>query len=67
MISVIGKAVIELNYRVELDVDDISTDAMTLQESDKLIREAIAKKYGKDVGDVVVHGFRKVDENTIQG
>jgi len=47
MITVTGKAIIELPFTVDLDVDDISTKSMSINTSDELIAEAILDKYGQ--------------------
>lgn len=59
MIRVTGKATIELRYAVELDLDDISTNIMSISESDKLIADAILKKYNQAPKTLSYTGLKK--------
>lgn len=62
MLTVTGKAIVEKYYSIELDVDDITTEAMSLYESDELIRDAIYEKYNVLADKITVADIKKKDE-----
>jgi hypothetical protein len=55
--KVIGTATIR--FSVNLDVEDISTNAMPINESDELIADAILEKYGVIAHDIFVEEVRE--------
>lgn len=55
---------VTVRYKVEVDVADLSEDAMTMDESDSLISKAIDKQLPSTLmveGDIRVHSSKRID------
>ncbi|HDX9663280.1 TPA: hypothetical protein ROX91_001979 [Bacillus cereus] len=53
---------VQIDYSVNINVKSIMVDDMSIEESNKLIREAIAEKYGVHASDIFVKGMKKEEE-----
>lgn len=66
MLRVEGKALITIDFAVDIDAESIETSVMSINESDALIEKAIAEKYGQhqdNIDDIRVRNiFTKKEE-----
>lgn len=57
------KGTVVINFEVDVDVDDISTESMDMYESDLLLTKAIEKKYKVSVeNDIHVYDWGYQDK-----
>ncbi|MFA2720595.1 hypothetical protein [Bacillus paranthracis] len=53
---------VQIDYSVDINVKSIMVEDMSIAESNELIREAIAEKYGVHASNIYVKGMKKEEE-----